>query len=166
MESVSIPHAADGQRDKSPNVNAHQTEPQEGHFSDKDLLEWSDQSEEDVGSEDEHYDETRVEDEDWEISERGIYLFAPCGVKLNKAQISQNNIIDCDSMSQSEPEMHRVSLLSQTTRTQLHLYRLSTTPNLQLQLLLRGRIRSSINWRRLQNIPHAFPRSMCHTAWV
>lgn len=63
-----------------------------------------DEDEDDI---DEEYDDSRVEDEDWENAERGslLYVCSRCFPPKVHRQISQNSTIACDNMSLCALEM-------------------------------------------------------------
>lgn len=76
MEVCTQP-AAVGQFDDAPGdvTDGATADPREGHqFIDQAILAWSEPSEEDdFDEEEDEYDNIRVEDEDWEIAERGPF---------------------------------------------------------------------------------------------
>jgi len=87
----------------------------------------SEDSDYDEDSLDDEYDTNRVEDEDWEIAERGTHFFIQVLVKLNAMpKISQSNIIAFDSMSQCGLETHRDRLHHFINRFQWPLFLRST----------------------------------------
>lgn len=68
---------------------------------DSDDLPLPEDSDDGEDSLDDEYDTNRVEDEDWEIAERGAHYFINIILQLNAVRkISQSNIIAFDSMSQ------------------------------------------------------------------
>jgi hypothetical protein len=68
-----------GQFDDAPGdaTDLSSADPREGHqFIDEAILEWSEPSEDDDFEDEDEYDSNRVEDEDWEIAERGLYYLS------------------------------------------------------------------------------------------
>lgn len=88
-------------------------------------LDWVESSEdEDEDDIDEEYDDSRVEDEDWENAERGTlpYIFSRCFAPKVHRQISQNSTIAYDNMSRCALETPRGCLqLSVIRRLRLFL---------------------------------------------
>jgi hypothetical protein len=87
-------------------------------------LDWLESSEdEDEDDIDEGYDDSRVEDEDWENAERGAlpYVCSRCFPPKVHRQISQNSTIACDNMSLCALEMPKGYLQLLVIRP-LHLF--------------------------------------------
>lgn len=79
MASIVVQSVEDGQFDDPTELPTNETRDnsrQGPRYIDDDLLEWSEEStpEEDEEIDEEVYSDNRVEDEDWEIAERGTHL--------------------------------------------------------------------------------------------
>lgn len=108
--SAAISNIADGQFDDAPEDASTLVRPSGQTLIDEDAaaLEWSDESEEEQDEED-TYEDDRVEDEDWEVAEKGAprcHIREISGIYLS--QISRSSTTVSGSTSQCGKEMHRV----------------------------------------------------------
>lgn len=78
-----------------------------------DERDWQDSPDEDEDDIYDEYDENRVEDEDWEVAEKGAfsYLSLYSINHLIDTKTLQNSTIDCDNTSQCIPETLKVTHL-------------------------------------------------------